>query len=97
MEAIDSRTGKSLTTKYATTAFGSDRETVEEAYPGDVVGFVNAGAVQIGDTLFAGKPVSFPGMPRFAPEAFMTARPRDTGKYKQFRKGLAQLDEEGVV
>jgi peptide chain release factor 3 len=97
MEAIDSRSGKSLTTKYATTAFGSDRETVEEAYPGDVVGFVNAGAVQIGDTLYAGKHVSFPGMPRFAPEAFMTARPRDTGKYKQFRKGLAQLDEEGVV
>ena len=48
------RTGRDLTTKYATTAFGSDRETVEEAFPGDVVGLVNATGLQLGDTIYTG-------------------------------------------
>jgi len=91
------RTGRELTTKYATTAFGPDRETVEEAYPGDVVGLVNATGLQLGDTIHAGQPVSYPPIPRFSPEVFATARPLDTGRTKQFRKGLEQLDEEGVV
>jgi peptide chain release factor 3 len=91
------RTGRELTTKYATTAFGPDRETVEEAYPGDVVGLVNATGLQLGDTIHAGSPVTFPPIPRFSPEVFATARPLDTGRAKQFRKGLEQLDEEGVV
>jgi len=97
MDALNTRTGKPVGTKYATTAFGSERETIETAYPGDIVGLINASGLQIGDTLFAGSPVEFPGVPRFEPEVFATARPIDTGKYKQFRKGLAQLDEEGVV
>jgi peptide chain release factor 3 len=42
-------------------------------------------------------PVEFPRLPEFAPEHFVTARARDTGRFKQFRKGIAQLDEEGVV
>jgi peptide chain release factor 3 len=97
MDAMNTRTGKPVGTKYATTAFGADRETIEQAFPGDVIGLINAAGLQIGDTLFAGTPVEFPGVPRFEPEVFATARPVDTGKYKQFRKGLAQLDEEGVV
>jgi peptide chain release factor 3 len=97
MDVTCSRTGKDVSTKYATTAFGADRRTVEEAYPGDVVGLVNASGLQLGDTLFADGPVTFPGIPRFAPEVFATARPLDTGRAKQFRLGLAQLDEEGVV
>jgi len=93
------RTGRDLTTKYATTAFGPDRETVEEAFPGDVVGLVNATGLQLGDTLYAAgaTPVTFPPIPRFSPEVFATARPLDTGRAKQFRRGLDQLDEEGVV
>ncbi len=91
------RTGRELTTKYATTAFGPDRETVEEAYPGDVVGLVNATGLQLGDTIHAGAAVTYPPIPRFSPEVFATARPLDTGRSKQFRKGLEQLDEEGVV
>jgi peptide chain release factor 3 len=95
------RTGRELTTKYATTAFGADRETVEEAFPGDVVGLVNATGLQLGDTIYAagpdGVPVTFPPIPRFSPEVFATARPLDTGRAKQFRRGLEQLDEEGVV
>ena len=92
------RSGRELTTKYATTAFGADRETVEEAYPGDVVGLVNATGLQLGDTIHSGiDAVTFPPIPRFSPEVFATARPLDTSKTKQFRKGLEQLDEEGVV
>jgi len=92
------RTGRELTTKYATTAFGADRETVEEAFPGDVVGLVNATGLQLGDTIHTGRDaVTFPPIPRFSPEVFATARPLDTGKTKQFRRGLEQLDEEGVV
>ena len=101
MSVTNQRTGRDLTTKYATTAFGPDRETVEEAFPGDVVGLVNASGVQLGDTLFdagyAGLAVEFPPIPRFSPEVFAKARPLDNGRFKQFRKGLAQLDEEGVV
>jgi peptide chain release factor 3 len=92
------RSGRELTTKYATTAFGADRETVEEAFPGDVVGLVNATGLQLGDTIHTGiEAVTFPPIPRFSPEVFATARPLDTSKTKQFRKGLEQLDEEGVV
>ncbi len=91
------RTGKPFATKYASTVFGAERTTVEEAFPGDVVGLVNAAGLIIGDSLYETTPVSFPPIPRFSPEVFASARPLDTGKVKQFRKGLAQLDEEGVV
>jgi peptide chain release factor 3 len=91
------RTGKPFATKYASQVFGAERTTVDEAHPGDVVGLVNAMDLQIGDTLYVGDPVTFPPIPRFAPEVFASARPIDTGKYKQFRRGLEQLDSEGVV
>lgn len=93
------RTGKPFATKYASTVFGAERTTIDEAFPGDVVGLVNATGLNIGDTLFdeTGTPVEFPKLPQFAPEVFATARPQDSGKVKQFRKGLSQLGEEGVV
>jgi peptide chain release factor 3 len=91
------RSNRELTTKFATTAFGPDRATVEEAFPGDVVGLVNATGLQLGDTLYDDSAVTFPPIPRFSPEVFATARPLDTGRAKQFRRGLEQLDEEGVV
>ena len=88
---------KPFATKYAHQVFGSDRETVDEAFPGDVVGLVNATDVRVGDTLWFEEPVTYPRIPSFAPEFFSVARVRDTGRFKQFRKGIAQLDEEGVV
>jgi len=91
------RTGKPFATKYASTVFGSERSTVEEAFPGDVVGLVNATGLQLGDTLYEADPVTFPGIPRFAPELFTNARPRDTSRVKQFRRGIEVLEEEGVV
>jgi peptide chain release factor 3 len=91
------RSGKPFATKYASTVFGAERSTVDVAYPGDVVGLVNATGLNLGDSLYESTPVTFPPIPRFSPEVFASARPLDTGKTKQFRKGLAQLDEEGVV
>jgi peptide chain release factor 3 len=90
-------TAKPFATKYAHSVFGQDRDTVEEAYPGDVVGLVNATDVRVGDTLYDAPPVAFPRLPEFAPEHFSVARVRDTSRFKQFRRGVAQLDEEGVV
>jgi peptide chain release factor 3 len=90
-------TGKPFATKYAHSVFGQDRETLEEAFPGDIVALVNATEVRVGDTLYVDTPVEYPRLPQFAPEHFVTARARDTGRFKQFRKGIAQLDEEGVV
>ncbi|MCB1030480.1 MAG: peptide chain release factor 3 [Acidimicrobiales bacterium] len=90
-------TGKPFATKYAHTVNGSERETLDEAFPGDVIGLVNANDVRVGDTLWLDEKVSFPRIPSFAPEHFTVARVRDTSKFKQFRKGINQLDEEGVV
>jgi peptide chain release factor 3 len=97
MNLTRAATGRPFSTKYATTVFGSDRDTVEEAFPGDVIGLINARDLRIGDTLFDGPALKFPAIPTFDPEVFTTVRPRDTGRYKQFRSGLAQLDDEGVV
>jgi peptide chain release factor 3 len=91
-------TGRRFATKYAQSMFGQDRETVEEAFPGDVIGLVNATALRPGDTLYAGEaPVEFPPIPSFAPEHFAVVRSKEAGKAKQFRRGIEQLDTEGVV
>ena len=97
MQVVDAATGRVLTTKYAHTAFASERNTVEDAWPGDVVGLVNAGALRAGDTLYSDDRAVFPAMPSFAPEHFRVASARDSGRYKQFRRGIDQLDDEGVV
>ena len=89
--------GKPFATKYAHQVFGQERETIEEAFPGDVIGLVNANDVKVGDTLWLDDAVTFPTIPSFAPEHFRVARVRDTARFKQFRRGIAQLDEEGVV
>ncbi|PJE99634.1 peptide chain release factor 3 [Streptomyces carminius] len=97
MTVIHAASGRPFATKYAHSVFGQDRSSVDLAYPGDVVGLVNAAALRVGDTLYSGKPAVFPPMPTFAPEHFAVARPADIGRSKQFRRGIAQLDEEGVV
>jgi peptide chain release factor 3 len=90
-------TGRPFTTKYAQQMFGRERKMANEAWPGDVVGLINASALHVGDSLFDGDPVRFPPMPLFSPEHFRVARPADTSKHKQFRRGIEQLDHEGVV
>ena len=90
-------TGKPFATKYAQQVFGRERSTVDLAYPGDVVGLVNANNLRVGDTLYLDEPVTFPPIPSFAPEHFAVARATDSGRYKQFRRGIEQLEQEGVV
>ena len=97
MQVTHAQSGRSFSTKYALTVFGRTRSTVETAYPGDIVGLVNAGSLAPGDTIYTGKKIQFPPMPQFAPEHFRTLRAKSLGKYKQFRKALDQLAAEGVV
>ncbi|KIA63715.1 peptide chain release factor 3 [Nocardia vulneris] len=97
MVVTHAQTGRPFATKYALTVFGRERTTVDTAYPGDVVGLVNATALAPGHTLFVDKKVEFPPIPSFAPEHFAVLRAASAGKYKQFRKAIDQLDSEGVV
>jgi peptide chain release factor 3 len=77
--------------------FARERETIDRAYPGDVIGFVNPGLFQIGDAVSSGAPVEFDRIPRFAPEHFATLRAKQVTRQKQFQKGLEQLEEEGAM
>src|SRR4249920_2488757 len=97
MKAFHPRSGKDHKLANALTFMASDREHVETAYPGDVIGLHNHGTISIGDSFTAGEKVSFTGIPNFAPELFRRARLRDPLKLKQLQKGLAQLSEEGAT
>lgn len=90
-------TGRPFATKFAQTVFGRETTSVEHAYPGDIIGLVNANALRVGDTIFTGPKIEYPKVPSFAPEHFMTVSAGDIGRFKQFRKGIEQLDQEGVV
>jgi len=90
-------TGRPFATKFAQAMFGRETTSVETAVPGDIIGLVNAQALRVGDTIFVGDRIDFPPVPSFAPEHFVTASARDIGRFKQFRKGIEQLDQEGVV
>ncbi|WP_239676773.1 peptide chain release factor 3 [Natronosporangium hydrolyticum] len=96
-QVTNGATGRPFATKYAQQLFGRERDTADYAYPGDVVGLVNATALGIGDTLYSDRPVEFPPLPSFAPEHFATIQTSDTSKFKRFRRGVAQLDAEGIV
>jgi len=97
MKALQARTGKEVKLANALTFMASDREIVETAYPGDVIGIHNHGTISIGDSFSEGERLSFTGIPNFAPELFRRARLRDPLKLKQLQKGLAQLSEEGAT
>ncbi|GAA4285092.1 peptide chain release factor 3 [Brevibacterium daeguense] len=97
MVVTHAATGKPFATKYAQQVFGRDREVIDTAFPGDVVGLVNASALRVGDSLYLDEKVEFPEIPTFSPEHFMVIRAKDSSKYKQFRRGIQQLDHEGVV
>lgn len=90
-------TGRPFATKYAASMFGSERNTVDEAWPGDVIGLVNASDLSVGDSLYQSLPVVFPSIPTFAPELVASVHPRDLSRSKQFRRGIDQLEREGVV
>ncbi|MBM3934747.1 MAG: peptide chain release factor 3 [SAR202 cluster bacterium] len=97
MAVNHTRLGKSIRLARVYRLFGRDRESIDEAFPGDVVGVVSPGHFAIGDTITTGGPIGFPGIPRFAPENFAVIMNTEISRYKQFNKGLLQLEEEGAT
>ncbi len=97
MTVRHARTGKTVRLSSAQKLFAQDRETVDEAFPGDIVGLVGHSEFGIGDTLTENAAITYDEIPRFAPECFSYLRNPNTGKYKQFRQGLDQLLQEGVI
>ena len=93
-----SKPGKKYNLAQAQALFGSDRSSVDVAFPGDVIGINNPGSFAIGDTLFTGNnKVVFPGIPSFSPEKFAYIRSPNPSDYKAFRKGIDQLLDEGAI
>ncbi|MCL5103787.1 MAG: peptide chain release factor 3 [Armatimonadetes bacterium] len=97
MQVHHSRLGTKMRLSRPHKLFARDRDTVEEAYPGDILGLVNPGAFAIGDTVSSNGPVQFDCIPRFAPEHFAILRCPDPSNRKKFTKGLDQLMQEGAV
>jgi peptide chain release factor 3 len=81
----------------AVTFMAADRQHVESAYAGDIIGLHNHGTINIGDSFSQGEDLTFTGIPSFAPELFRRAVLRDPLKLKALQKGLAQLCEEGAT
>jgi peptide chain release factor 3 len=96
MTLVNPREGEVVRAARPYRFFGGERETVERAYPGDVIGLPNPGKFAIGDTLYAGAPVKYPPVPRFPPEHFGRVRLLDT-RSKQLDTGVVQLEEEGLI
>jgi peptide chain release factor 3 len=97
MTATHVQTGKSVRLAYASTLFGRERETVDEAYPGDVVGIVDKAKFAIGDTLTVDPSIAYDEIPPFAPECFAHLHNPVPVNFKRFHNGLSQLVQEGVV
>jgi peptide chain release factor 3 len=77
--------------------FGGERQTVDSAYPGDIIGVVNPGAFSIGDTVSIEGGFAFDPLPKFPPEVVCRIRPKDSMKGKAFEKGMNQFRNEGAV
>ncbi len=91
------RTGKTVRLSRPQKLFAQERESVETAYPGDVIGLNNPGAFTIGDTIYTGEKIVYPPIPSFSPELFAFLRSTDPMQYKNFHKGVSELQEEGAV
>ncbi len=97
MAATHAQSGKTVRLARPYRMFGGDREIVDQALPGDIVGIPNNDGFAIGDTLYTGRPVKFAPIARFSPEHFATLRNKDIAKRKQFDKGVRQLESEGAI
>ncbi|MBR5345383.1 MAG: peptide chain release factor 3 [Clostridia bacterium] len=97
MEVWHSGTNKPVVLKQPQQFMADEREAVEEAYAGDIIGLFDPGIYQLGDTLSTGPKLHYENIPVFAPEFFNRVRPRDSLKRKQFQKGITQLAEEGAI
>ena len=97
MTVYHSRSEKKVRLSSSHKLFGNERETVDEAWPGDVIGLVGHDSFGIGDTLTTDPSITYKEIPRFTPEAFSYLHNPNTAKFKQFRQGLEQLMQEGVI
>jgi peptide chain release factor 3 len=97
MKLRNVRLGKDIKIPNALTFLAQDRDSVEEAWPGDIIGVHNHGTIAIGDSFTEGESLQFTGIPNFAPELFRRVRLRDPLKLKALQKGLQQLSEEGAT
>ncbi|MGX8793093.1 peptide chain release factor 3 [Oceanobacillus sp. M60] len=98
MSVALARTGKELKLAQSQQMVASSRETLEEAYAGDIIGIYDPNAYQIGDTLLTGKEkYEFDELPQFPPEIFKKVMAKNALKSKQFRKGIEQLVQEGAI
>jgi len=97
MRVVHHRIGKEMALANATIFMAQERENVQEAFPGDIIGIHNHGTIKIGDTFTEKEPLKFNGIPNFAPEHFRRVRLRNALKIKHLQKGLRQLAEEGAV
>jgi len=94
---LHTRTGKTFRSANPTAFMAQNREIIDEAVAGDIIGIHDTGTFAIGDTITEGEILNYKGIPSFAPQIFRIIRNADPLKEKQFHKGLNQLAEEGVV
>lgn len=91
------RLGRPIQIANALLMMAGDREQAEIAWPGDIIGLYNHGAIQVGDSFSQGESIKFTGIPHFAPEMFRRVRLRDPLRTKALNKGLDELCEEGAT
>ncbi len=97
MQVKHPRSGKMIRLSHSHRLFGQDREIVNEAFAGDIVGLSSNDQFAIGDTLCLGQSFEFEPIPSFAPECFALLSNPNPSKYKQFQKGIDQLRQEGAI
>lgn len=97
MTVNHARTGKVVRLSRPQKLFAQERESIDVAYPGDVIGLNNPGVFAIGDTIYTGQKLEYEGIPYFSPELFAMLRNPNPSKFKQFQKGISELREEGAV
>ncbi len=97
MEVLHARSGKKVWLRRAHRVFGQSRETMDEAFAGDIIGLINPGEFRLGDTICEGEVLNFEPLPQFSPENFAILRCRSSERRKQFQRGLEQLLEEGAI
>ncbi len=97
MEVTNVRSQKKLKLSRPQRLFAQERETVETAFPGDIVGLTNPGAFMLGDTVTTNSKIKFDEVPEFVPEVFARLSNMDVSKLKNFEKGIEQLCQEGLV
>jgi peptide chain release factor 3 len=97
MTVKQARTGKTIRLSRPQKLFAQGRESLDVAYPGDVIGLNNPGVFAIGDTIYNGQKIEYEGIPCFSPEIFAYLKNPNPSKFKQFQKGITELREEGAI